>query len=231
MMRAVLKQETKKSWKGANEMKRKKYMTGALACLMAMAAMTGQIMAAEETTTQQSAEEGTTVLVQITDVDGDTVTGEIGTISLPEGAEERPQKPEGEEGERPQRPEAAAEAEIESSEGDQAERPEPPEGEKRPKPTEEEGVAVEKTAPDIPFESSGKTITFTVEEDAQLDESQLCWTEGMVVMVQLDDAGDVVSLRPAGGRGHGRPGKDQQNPEAQEVQEAEETDETVETAS
>ena len=145
-------------------MDQKKYITVAFACMIVLAA------AAEDTTRYTlEVKEESQLFVQVTAVDGDVVTGEIGSLVLLEDAS------------------------VEQMQnlpwylGEGTEQQEDGEEEKSPEPA-------------VSFESSGEVITFVMEEKWQ-QMQQMDLTAGMVLLVQLDEAGKVVMASPAANAG------------------------------
>lgn len=133
-------------------------------------AVTEMTDAADDGTIEKSAEETGSYIVQVTAVEGDKITAEIGTLRTP-GMGEAPEEevPEGEkpegasEGEKPEgapegeKPEGAPEGEVPEGKPEGAPAGEVPEG--KPEGEKPEGM------PGSSFSSSGEMIEFTVTED------------------------------------------------------------------
>lgn len=202
-------------------MKYSKLLAMGCAVALATAGMTGCGKTTTDTTQTSETEESESVTAQVTAVDGNTVTADLGEMAEMQapGDGEAPEKPDGEapsdekrSGEAPSGEKADGEApekpERDSTDG---EAPEKPEGDSQ------NGGAPDGQgqAPSM-FTASGESITFTLTDDTQITVEQGSETangttddikEGSILEVTLDSDNNALTVVVKNAGGNGGPGQ------------------------
>ncbi len=202
----------------------------ALGCAAALmtAGLSGCTKTATDTTESTEAVESESVTAQVTAVDGDTVTADLGEMAEMQAQGEAPEKPDGEntDGEAPEKPDG----EAPSGEKPSGEAPEKPDGE-APSGEKPSGEAPEKPDGEAPggsasdgqsqapsmFTASGESLTFTLTDDTQITVEQGGETtdgtvddikEGSILELTLDADNNALTVvvKNAGGPGMGGSG-------------------------
>lgn len=203
-------------------MKYAKLVAMGCAVVLGTAGLTGCSKTTDTTQTSE-AEDRETVTAQVTAVDGNTVTADLGEMA----SSEAPEKPDGEapSGEAPEKPDGEAPG---------GEAPEKPDGESTDGETPEkpDGEAQSGGAPDgqgqapSMFTASGESITFTLTDDTQItveqqdgettDGTAADIKEGSVLELTLDADNNALTVvvKNAGGPGAGGNGGPGQSSDA-----------------